>query len=380
MKKSLVNKVTIFLCVTLICIMSTWECKAEEQINTDENIIKATDIELEGYEEELMVGESMSLTATVIPENVTDTGVIYKSSDTGIATVKSNGSVSGISPGKVIIYVTSGSITKELPITVKVKTKAININKQYVVMQIGEQFKLEAEVVPDTADNKLTYKSMAPDVATVSVDGTINAKACGSTTIIVSNGYMQVQVTVVVNAGALSSDNLAEDIEIEKSVITYPDVINDGEYQVITSEMLKYYYENERNLTINGDNYKIYANWSDIVNFENELQTALDFEETDKGMLFEISDRICGKITIDIREVIANEKYLYLYNSESGKYQQLKVDSIKELTIDTPGKYLITNERLVDETNSLFFMVIGGAVIVVGIIVYVVVKRRYWFW
>lgn len=380
MGKSLVSKVTFVFCVTLMCMMSISVCTAEEQTNIDESIINATDIELEGYKDELMVGDTMSLTATVIPEDVTDTRVTYTSSNTKIATVKSNGTVTGVASGNVIIYVTSGTLTKELPIAVKVKTNAINVNKEYIVMQTGKQFELDAKVVPDSADSKLTYKSTNTDVATVSANGIINAKSCGSTTIIVSNGYMQIQVTVVVNEGALSSDNMASDIEIEKSLITYPDVIDASEYQVITSEMLKYYYENEKNLTITGKNYKIYTNWSDIVNFENELKAILDIEETNDGIVLKLSDRLCGKVTIDMSDVISNEKYLYLYNDDSNKYQQIKVDNIKQLTIDTPGKYLITDEHLEDGMSSLLFIFIGGVVIVAGVIAYVAMKKRYWFW
>ena len=380
MGKSLVSKVTLVFCITLMSMMSISICKAEEQTNIDERIINVTDIELEGYEDELMVGETMKLTSTVIPEDATDTRVAYKSSNTKIATVKSNGTVTGVASGNVIIYVTGGSITKELPITVKVKTKAINVNKEYVVMQAGKQFELDAKVVPDSADSKLTYKSTNTDVATVSADGIINAKSCGSTTIIVSNGYMQIQVTVVVNEDYFNSDNLTDDMDAVNSAIAYPDVVYTSEYPVITSEMLKYYYENKKNLTITGTNYKIYTNWSDIVNFENELKTILDIDETNDGIMLDLSDRLCGKVTIDMSDVVLNEKYLYLYNNDSNKYQQIKVDNIKQLTIDTPGKYLITDEHLEDRKSSLLFIVFGGVVIVAGVIAYVALKKRYWFW
>ena len=40
-------------------------------------LVKSTDIEIDGYEKELMIGETMSLTATVVPNNAIDTAEKY---------------------------------------------------------------------------------------------------------------------------------------------------------------------------------------------------------------------------------------------------------------------------------------------------------------
>lgn len=62
----------------------------------------ATGIELNSYEEEINVDETVTLTATVTPSN-TDDVVTWESLDEDIATVNSNGVVTGVSAGTTII-------------------------------------------------------------------------------------------------------------------------------------------------------------------------------------------------------------------------------------------------------------------------------------
>ena len=71
----------------------------------------------------------------------------------------SAGEVKGISKGYVTIYVSAGSIIKEVNLTVKVKTTGININKEYLVMKPGTAFKLSVSVFPAEAEQAVSYKS-----------------------------------------------------------------------------------------------------------------------------------------------------------------------------------------------------------------------------
>lgn len=380
MKRKFRDSVIFFLGAFIMCIASTRICNAEEQEYIEETMIQVVDIEIEGYEQELMVGETLSLTATAVPNDALNARVVYKSSDENIATVKSTGTVYGVTQGNVIIYVTSGDITKELPITVKVKTKAINVNSQFIVLQAGETFELEAKVMPKEADNKLTYKSINEDVATVSENGNIRAYECGTTTIVVSNGYAQASVTVIVNESSTINDSIDDNVGDKRSEKQYPDIININECELVTSDMLKYYYDKKKMLTMIGDKYKIYLSGLDIVNCDNDLNPKLSFHNEQNGISFEIVDRLCGRITLDISDMITDEQYLYIYNSNTNKYQEIRIDDIKRITIDTTGKYLITTEKLSDfELNSVIIVVVTITTIVL-ILGYVIVKKKYWFW
>lgn len=48
-----------------------------------------------------------------------------------------------------------------------------------------------------------------------------------------------------------------------------------------------------------------------------------------------------------------------------------------ELKLSTPGKYMITTEKISESSKSVrYILIIGGCLILVGSAVYVVMKRR----
>ena len=211
----------------------------------------------------------------------------------------------------------------------------------------------------------------------------ITAKGCGNTTISVSNGDLQVSVNIIVNEDSVSAEqNEKSDKTDQKHEMSFLDDISAKEYPVITTEMLKYFYEKEKVLTVRGEDYIIYLDGKDIVNFENELETKLLVEQADNGFILAVNDekKLCGKITIDISEKITDEKYLYIYNEEKERYQSLKTDDISLLHIDTAGKYLITAKKVMGFEINFILIMTGCVAVVVGVAVYIGVKRKYWFW
>ena len=168
----------------------------------------------------------------------------------------------------------------------------------------------------------------------------------------------------------------------EKASHCFPDEVSAEEYPVITKEMLKYFYEEEKVLTIKGDGYIIYLDGKEIVNFENELKTGLLFEQEENGFTLVVNNekKLCGRLTIDISEKITKEKYLYLYNSEKEKYQKIEIKDIATLSIDTAGKYLLTAKPLSGFGINIILIVIGCLAILIGVGVYIGMKKQYWFW
>lgn len=250
--------------------------------------------------------------------------------------------------------------------------------KEGMVVQAGNAV---ANITPENSDIVIeTYKSIDKDIANVSGNGTIDAKACGTTTVVVSNGYAQTVVTVVVNENSVLDEVAYEEVAASDSDIEYPDTINADEYAIITSNMLKFYYDREKNITIYGNGYNIYLSGSDIVNYENELKPQIHFNEVEKGISFEIRDKLCGKITLDLSNMVTDERYLYLYDDNKEKYQEISIKDINTITIDTEGKYLISVEKLSNGVVNKYFVIIGLIAVALGIGIYVIVKRRYWFW
>ncbi len=392
-------KAFLALCVISIMLFSGTTCYAsdmdsvfadnqdiledtEDTLEETEEIIQVKDVEISDYEKELNVDATMNLTVTVLPSDATDTTVTYRSSNPGIATVNSSGEVKGIASGQVVIYVSAGDITKEAHIRVKVATTAIQLNSDYQVMKPAQTFQIKAIVQPAGAESKITYKSTNEKVATVSTKGVITAKSCGSAAIIVSNGEAHVSVSVIVNENGAKNEQV-ETVAVstgETSII--PAEVTVQKYAVISKEILKYLYENGEKLTIQGEDYVIYLDGKDIVNYENNLKTELRFRTEENGFSFVVNDgnKLCGKIKIDLSEKVTDEKYLYLYNEQKDKYQRISVEDNNELSIDTAGTYLLTSKPLTDWHWNIALIVVAGVAILAGVGVYIGVKKQYWFW
>ena len=68
---------------------------------------------------ELQVGKTLTLTATVTPDNATDKAVAWTSSNDAVATVDANGVVTAKAEGTATIIATAGGKTATCTVTVK---------------------------------------------------------------------------------------------------------------------------------------------------------------------------------------------------------------------------------------------------------------------
>lgn len=152
--------------------------------------IKIENIELSIDNTTINKGETKKLNVKITPEEAKDLEVIYSSSNPNIATIDNVGNIKAISSGDVIITVRAKDSNVQAQINIKVYSKVTGIitNESDVSLQVGDSFKIEADVEPDDADNKeINYLSKNNDIAIVEEDGTILAKKEGKTKIIISS-------------------------------------------------------------------------------------------------------------------------------------------------------------------------------------------------
>lgn len=349
-----------------------------------EKEIPVSDIEISDHKDEVEVGNTLNLTATVLPSTATDSTVMFRSSDMNIATVNSSGEVKGISKGSVTIYVSAGSITKEVNLTVKVKTTVIKINKDYLVLKQGEAFKLSVSVSPAEAEQGISFKSTDSSVASVSNGGVVTAKSTGTATIIVSDGDLSNAVSVIVNKNSdtdiinpQNTESSTQEVESQK----FDENIEASEVGMIDTQMLYELYTSGKSMKVTGDGYSMIIDGKKIVNYNNELDTDIKLKKANGYTEFELNNGkyLCGEIAIHIDDI--SGKYLYLYNNVKHKYELVSTQNMEELKLSTPGKYMITTEKISESSKAVrYILIIGGCLILVGSAVYVVMKRRYWFW
>ncbi len=158
--------------------------KKVAQCTVKVNPIKVKSVKLNKTEASLGKGSTLTLKATVSPSNATNKSVVWRSSNTSVATVSSKGVVKGVGNGKAVITCTTndGSFTAKCTVEVKsIKVLGVMLNKTQVVAAKGSTFTLKATVVPENATNKaVTWKSSDTSVAKVSSAGKVTAVGKGS--------------------------------------------------------------------------------------------------------------------------------------------------------------------------------------------------------
>ena len=104
------------------------DLKAETKVTVTTKVESVTLSQNEGI---LNVGKSVTLTATVAPENAADAAITWSSNDEAVATVDSNGKVTAVSPGNATITATAGEESANYEVTVEQPKKATTSNKTY---------------------------------------------------------------------------------------------------------------------------------------------------------------------------------------------------------------------------------------------------------
>ena len=353
------------------------------------------DLDISAQTTDLKVGETVSLQIAIMPQSAQVSSVTFTSSNNGVATVNSFGKVTAVGPGTARITVAADSVSRSIDIHVGVKNESITASPSYVVLKPGESVTVKGTVRPSSAPQSLTFRSLDSSVATVSGSGRITAVGVGSTSVILSNGYSQGVVTVIVNqntseASSSSGGEQGGSTEVP-SVENLADKIRSGaddavfevdakDLDVFTSDILAALHGTNKTLTVKGGNYTISVNGADLRTAASELSTNVVFTETKDGYLFAMNDggSLPGRVTI-VPEGIPG-KYLYLYNNSLDKWQQLNTFEDGVITLDTAGLYLIAPKKFTLWGVNWWIIGACAAAVVACAVAYIVVKKRYWFW
>lgn len=177
--------------------------------------IRVTSIEITPAECELVVGDALELTASVLPENATYKTVYWESSDEDVATVSQNGVVTAMGEGYCRILASADGFSAQCEVAVSpliVEVTSVTLDATSLAMTTGDTYTLTATVVPsDATDPTVSWTSSDKSVATVS-GGTVRAVGAGTCNITAKAGAKSAtcHVTVADAVVAVTSVTLNE--------------------------------------------------------------------------------------------------------------------------------------------------------------------------
>ena len=209
-------------------------------VTVEKKQIPVTEVRLSESTVGIVEGSTYKLTATVLPENTTDSkSVSWSSNNEAVATVDANGTVTAKSAGTAVITATStnrksASCTvtvsrKEIPIT------EISLDKSSATLTEGETTTLVATVLPEntTYGKSVKWSSSNVAVATVDLMGKVTAKSAGTAIITaISENGKTASCTITVNKKDINIT--ITEVRLNKSTET----LTEGDTTTLTATVL----------------------------------------------------------------------------------------------------------------------------------------------
>lgn len=184
----------IFPLTAVVLFALSCEKTPEEVVVTDVSISQAT--------AELVVEETLQLSATITPSDAADQSIRWTSSQMNVATVTNNGLVKAVAEGKATIMAFAGGNSASCIVTVSKKTIAVSsvtLSETSLDLTKGESKTLVATVAPSDATNKtVSWTSSDSHVTSVDSKGKVTAIGNGSATITAKAGDVEATCTVTV--------------------------------------------------------------------------------------------------------------------------------------------------------------------------------------
>ena len=178
----------IILIFSMLFIITAVGC--EDDNSNNPTIIPVEDISLKPTLNLMLDNDSSyQFVPEITPANATNKNVTWSTSDDSIADVSEEGLVTPVGEGEATITATSddGGFEDECLVTVYepvILAIAVLLNKSKILLPIGSDEQLIANVEPSDATNKdVTWTTNDKDVATVSHDGLVTAVGAGEATI-----------------------------------------------------------------------------------------------------------------------------------------------------------------------------------------------------
>ncbi len=164
---------------------------AEIKVVKKPSTVPVSSVSLNETSLDLLTGDRVTLTATVLPSNATDKTISWSSSDESVATVK-NGKVTALSAGQATITATTndGGLTASCIVNVTQKIIPVNgvsLNYSELELSVGDSENLIAKVLPTNVTNKeVIWYSTDDEVASVDENGKVTALKVGETMITIT--------------------------------------------------------------------------------------------------------------------------------------------------------------------------------------------------
>jgi len=220
----------ISLLISLFLVACGSDGSSSPEIKTNIPATPVTSVTLSVDEATIIIGDDLTLYATVTPSSATNTNVTWTSNNTKVVSINSNGVATANSAGNATITVTTsdGGFIDQVSIAVTEQTifvTGVTLSVDEATIIIGNNLTLVATVTPnDATTTNVTWTSNDTDVVSVNSNGVVTANSAGNAivTVTTSDGGFSDQATIIVTEQALSFELTSDVMQNNGSLpITY---------------------------------------------------------------------------------------------------------------------------------------------------------------
>ena len=147
------------------------------------------------------IGQTITLTAQVLPDNATDKSLTWTSDNEGVARVDAQGVVTGVTEGTARISATAGGKSDRCEVTVLydgIKATGVKLDSHEMTLKLGTQARLSYAPEPAHTTETASWFSTDENVVTVAADGTLTGVGEGEAVVTVKLGDFEDRCAVKV--------------------------------------------------------------------------------------------------------------------------------------------------------------------------------------
>lgn len=148
-------------------------------INIKKNPV--TDIITDVEEIEMIAGDQYTVNTTIVPEDATDTTLLWNTDSEDIARVE-GGTITAVAPGDANITVANGTVFKIIKVHVRNRLKSVSFTQNVYEVKEGDTVSLKNALIFDPSDHvntKVSWTSTNTNAVTVDEDGNITGIKAG---------------------------------------------------------------------------------------------------------------------------------------------------------------------------------------------------------
>lgn len=209
-------RLILFACLAVVAIVA---CEKEGPKNNQNTPVPVSSVAINPAGPiTLAIGDEVTLTATIAPENATNKQVTWSSDNSSVATVTDGGVVRALAVGTAII--TAKAEDKVAICRINVEESVVEVTSVTVAPEgpltatVGDSITFTATVMPeDATDRVVTWTSSNPELASIDDNGVMSAIAAGQVTIIASAGTMSASVEVTIENVYVAVTDIITNVE-----------------------------------------------------------------------------------------------------------------------------------------------------------------------